>query len=143
MKGPPSKKNQVNIPQQSKNRILPFVFDFLTSMLIMTLIGEICGGNYENEHSSGTHLEGTPVGIWMLTNLLIWPISEGLFGQTLGKRLFKTKVISDNGDPISMRQAFIRFLFLVIDITPIGIIASSFLERRIGDWFAKTTVIDL
>ena len=143
METPPSKKGRVDIPPQSKNRILPFVFDFFTSMLIMTLIGEIYGGNYVDEHSSGTRLEGTPAGIWMLTNLLIWPISEGLFGQTLGKRLFKTKVISDNGAPIRMKQAFTRFLFLLIDITPIGLIASSFLDKRIGDWFAKTIVIDL
>ena len=69
-------------------------------------------------------------------------------GQSIGKRLLKIKVISLDGAQPSLGQYFIRWIFRIIDFTPLtagvgGFVAVAVTEnkQRIGDLVAGTTLI--
>lgn len=70
-----------------------------------------------------------------------------LNGQTLGKKLLKTKVVSLDGGQPTLGQYFIRWVFRIVDF-PLTAWAGGFLtvvlsenKQRIGDIVAGTTVI--
>lgn len=69
-------------------------------------------------------------------------------GQTVGKRLFKLRVIDERGLSLSLKQVVIRNLFRVLDILPstfylIGSVSCLVTKRcqRIGDIAAGTLVV--
>ena len=72
-----------------------------------------------------------------------------LEGQTLGKRLLKTKVVKIDGYQASFGDYIMRWLFRIIDInlsgSMIGLIAmiTSKKTQRLGDMVAGTAVISL
>jgi uncharacterized RDD family membrane protein YckC len=79
--------------------------------------------------------------------LLYMILSEGRFGQSLGKKLFGLKVKKENGKKIGMKEAVIRNLLRVIDVLPMYYIAGIVIlfvnkkHQRIGDLAAKTVVV--
>lgn len=81
--------------------------------------------------------------------LLYMILSEGRFGQSLGKKLFGLKVIRENGKKIGMKEAVIRNLSRVIDVLPMYYIAGIVIlfvnkkHQRIGDLAAKTVVVNV
>jgi uncharacterized RDD family membrane protein YckC len=69
-------------------------------------------------------------------------------GQSIGKRLLKIKVISLNGAQPSLGQYFIRWLFRIVDFSPLTVFVGGFLavavtdnKQRVGDLVAGTTLI--
>jgi len=75
--------------------------------------------------------------------LFYFPILEGRFGQTLGKRLCGLRVLKENGLPIGYKEAFLRRLSLYFDILPLDALFIPFnLKRqRAFDIVAKTIVV--
>ncbi|WP_445721864.1 RDD family protein [Flavobacterium sp.] len=77
-------------------------------------------------------------------------VQESIFeGQTIGKRIMKTKVIKIDGYQAGFGDYLVRWLFRLIEIIPplgiIGLLAVIFSERnqRIGDMAAGTAIISL
>jgi uncharacterized RDD family membrane protein YckC len=71
-------------------------------------------------------------------------IFEGLWeGQTPGKKVARTRVVSDNGQPVGWRQVVIRSIFRLIDNSPIGVLTIILTRRsqRLGDLAAGTLVV--
>ena len=70
-------------------------------------------------------------------------------GQSLGKKLVKTRVVSAHGMTPSTEDFFLRWVFRLIDITlslgSIGLISmlASPKNQRLGDLLAQTTVVRL
>ncbi|MCX2573466.1 RDD family protein [Pedobacter sandarakinus] len=69
-------------------------------------------------------------------------------GQTFGKKALKIKVISIDGGQPTFSQYLLRWVFRLVDFTPIGwgivaIISVAVTEKhqRVGDILAKTTLI--
>lgn len=69
-------------------------------------------------------------------------------GQSIGKRVMKIKVISLDGAQASLGQYFIRWIFRIIDFSPLTAWLGGFIcvavsekKQRIGDIVAGTTVI--
>lgn len=68
-------------------------------------------------------------------------------GQTPGKRIFKLRVIKDDGSPVGFLDAVVRNLVRVVDILPssyaIGVVAIFLSKRhkRLGDMAAGTLVV--
>lgn len=130
------------IPELAKNRyrVLAFIID----MIVFWLIGTVMAIFYGEVSESGASLNGLPALVLMLIGVFLWPISEGLFGQTLGKRFLDLKVVTNDYKSISMGQAFIRFFLGFIDyIFVMGLIIAIIDKnnQRIGDMAAKTVVI--
>lgn len=67
-------------------------------------------------------------------------------GKTVGKALFKIRVVRDNGQPIGFWEAFGRNLLRVVDVymSGIGLLVMMFnrSEKRCGDFVAGTIVIN-
>ncbi len=62
--------------------------------------------------------------------ILYFPIMEGRFGQTLGKRLLHLWVLKENGLPIGFREAFLRRLPFYFEFAPIDALFIPFTQKR-------------
>jgi hypothetical protein len=82
----------------------------------------------------------------MLPYALYSLVLEATFeGQTLGKKILKTKVVKIDGYQASFGEYLMRWIFTIIDDSIVGIIvmATSKKTQRIGDMAAGTAVITL
>ena len=75
--------------------------------------------------------------------LLYFPILEGRFGQTLGKRLFDLQVLREDGLPINYKEAFLRRISYYFDVLPVDALFIPFTSKRqrAFDIVARTVVI--
>lgn len=123
-------------------RVLAFTIDFYIFTIIGFTLGFFFGSPLENE--AGYNMSGLPALGLMLIGLFLWPISEGIWGQTIGKRILNLKVVTNEFKPIRIGQAFGRFFLGFIDyFFLIGIIIASINKenKRIGDLAANTIVV--
>jgi uncharacterized RDD family membrane protein YckC len=90
-------------------------------------------------------------GIKTLPLFLMWfmyfPMMEGLFGQSLGKKILGIRVTSNRGNEIGIGTSVIRRLLDPIDFAFGGIVGvivmkSSQQNQRIGDHVANTLVVE-
>lgn len=124
-------------------RILAFLIDFFIFFLITMVFGIFFGE--PNEDGTGFHFSGLPALVMFLVAFGLWPISEGITGQTIGKRIFNIKVVNTNYKPIGIGQAFGRFFLGIVDyMLLIGIIIALINKKnqRIGDMVANTIVVN-
>lgn len=83
------------------------------------------------------------VGVVVGTALLYFPILEGRFGQTVGKRLLGLRVLKEDGLPIGYKEAFLRRLSFYFDFLVIDALFIPFTEKkqRAFDIIARTVVV--
>mgnify|MGYP001337110802 CR=1 FL=1 len=123
-------------------RILAFLIDFFIFWLIAMVFGMFFGEPHED--GIGFHFSGLPALGMFFIAFGLWPISEGIWGQTIGKRFLDLKVVTNEFKPIGIGQAFGRFFLGFIDyIFLIGLIvaANNKQNKRIGDLAANTIVV--
>lgn len=123
-------------------RIFASIIDFIIFYFVCILLALLTDSSTESVFSF--HLEGLPAFIAFLMMLFFWPVSEGLFGQTIGKRTMDVKVVSKNKSKISFGQAFGRFFLGIFDfMILIGIIIALVNKenQRIGDLATGTFVV--
>ncbi|OGO09165.1 MAG: hypothetical protein A2Z66_08665 [Chloroflexi bacterium RBG_13_66_10] len=72
-----------------------------------------------------------------------FPILEGRFGRTPGKRLVRLWVLKENGLPIGCKEAFLRRLSYYFEIQPVDALFILFNDRRqrAFDIVARTVVV--
>ena len=122
-------------------RFLAFIIDAVIYFSIFYFVAISFG--VPNEEGGYT-VSGMPAFLLFLSSFLLWPISETLFGQTLGKRFLDIKVVGHNEENISVTQAFLRFFFGLVDymfLSGVFVAMSNDKNQRIGDLIAKTKVI--
>lgn len=75
--------------------------------------------------------------------LLYFPILEGRFGQTLGKKLFGLRVLREDGLPINYKEAFLRRISYYFEVLPVDALFIPFTARRqrAFDIVARTIVV--
>ncbi|MFK8059145.1 MAG: RDD family protein [Polaribacter sp.] len=123
-------------------RIAASLIDFFIYYLVGVVLGLFF--DTQNDGVFSYHLEGIPALISFCFFFFLWPISEGIWGQTLGKRFLDIKVVNKKNDPIDIGQAFGRFFLGIIDFfLLIGIIIAAVNKdnQRIGDAAAGTFVV--
>lgn len=128
---------------KKKTRILAFIIDFFIYCIVVMLLGYSSGLPIEG---LGFVFNGSPVLVVILVGFLLWPMSEGLWGQTIGKRILNIKVLNEYYEPIEITASLARFTIGFIDcILLIGFIVSANNKnnRRIGDIVANTIVVQL
>ena len=124
-------------------RIAAFFFDFMIYSFVSMVVGFFFGEPMKNEF--GYTISGFPALGLFLVALFLWPISEAIWGQTIGKRVFELKVLSENFKSIGTKQAFIRFYVGLADnLFFLGLFVASNNDKnqRIGDIVAKTIVVE-
>ena len=123
-------------------RIVASLIDFVIYYLSGVVLGLFF--DTQNDGVFSYHLEGFPALISFCFMFFLWPVSEGLWGQTIGKRFMDIKVVTKKNDPISLGQAFGRFFMGIIDFFLLmGIVVASINKnnQRIGDSAAGTFVV--
>ncbi|MEM7162003.1 MAG: RDD family protein [Bacteroidota bacterium] len=123
-------------------RTVAFIID--NAVIVLCIVPYILlFGEPRSDDSYGVN--GLPAFFLFVILFLYWPLLEGLYGQTLGKRILKIKVIDDSNKPVSLSQAFLRFLIGLIDYSClyVGLIVAADhpLNKRLGDIVAKTIVV--
>ncbi len=75
--------------------------------------------------------------------LLYFPLLEGRYGQTLGKRLLGLRVLKESGLPIGYKEAFLRWLPYYFHMLPVDALFIFFTAKhqRAFDIVAKTVVV--
>ena len=123
-------------------RLAATLLDFLIYYFIGIILALIFDKTTTNIFSY--NLTGVSALIAFMSMFFLWPISEGLWGQTIGKRFFDIKVVSKKNESINLGQAFIRFFLGILDFFfLVGIIVAiaSKDNQRIGDAAASTYVV--
>ena len=86
----------------------------------------------------------------VLLFVVVWfypVVCEAAWGQTLGKRVLRLRVVAANGAPIGWLASFVRNLLRVVDMLPFGYacgLVASLADpwgRRLGDMVAGTLVV--
>jgi len=132
---------------------------FLVDMIVIILFGGLAAvltislSNIVPQHPAGLmeNLIGGGIILLVLISanaciamiLVYFPLLEGRFGRTLGKRLFGLRVRSEDGLPASYGQAILRRLSFYFEILPIEALFIPFHPKR-QRWFdllAKTIVV--
>jgi uncharacterized RDD family membrane protein YckC len=75
--------------------------------------------------------------------LLYFPILEGRFGQTVGKRLLRLRVVTEQGLTIGYKESFLRRLSFYFEFLPIDALFIPFTpkKQRAMDIVARTVVL--
>ena len=90
-----------------------------------------------------------PVDIFFLTTLFsiisYHSILEWKLGYTLGKKIFKLRVVQTNNTKISLSQSLLRNILRIIDHMFIGyiLVAITKESKRLGDIVSKTKIIQI
>lgn len=90
---------------------------FLASSLVFFIVGVILIGFFSKQAQTN---------IWMFFVSLLtiyfyfaWSWTKG--GQTLGMKAWKFHIIQNNGDPITHKQVFIRFILSIVSFSAAGL----------------------
>ena len=115
-------------------RILASLIDFFIYYLTGVLLGLFF--DTQDDGVFSYNLEGVGALISFCFLFFLWPISEGIWGQTIGKRFLDLKVVTKKYEAINLGQAFGRFFLGIIDfIFLIGIVVALINKnnQRLGD----------
>ena len=126
--------------------ILPRVGAFIVDYIVSIIVGAL--GAIGLLIALGTP-DVSEAGFVILALVFIlgyFVVLEGLFGRTVGKRLFGIVVVSRDGSAITLRQSAVRNLLWVIDGLlnyVVGLIVMLIAEdrQRLGDLVAGTLVV--
>ena len=121
-------------------RFVSLVIDSLVISAVFGVLGSILGFNAMSQSSWSLGLLSFAFYIAYYTYL------EGSRGQTIGKMITRIKVVSEDGGPISMDQAFKRNILRIIDglfayLIGAVLIWRSDKQQRLGDSYARTVVV--
>lgn len=139
------------------DRILAGVIDLAVLTVGFVLMAVIFGGTYTQNStsqtnpsihtsSSGVALTGGPFLLFLALCLTYYFVSEWRYGQTVGKRLMKLRVLTLDGDRPTGSAIFLRTAGRVIDVLPVFyllgllVLGASSRRQRVGDHLAGTTV---
>ena len=96
-------------------RFLNYVIDIIVFYVLILIVAFIVGAAFASSISDGE--VGGALGFAFVTYLLVFVIFfayytflEGSKGKTLGKMITKTKVIREDGEPMTFGKAFLRTL---------------------------------
>ena len=128
---------------QKRTRVISFFIDLLIFYTVFIFMAYFTG-SFSFTNGAIINVTGFPALIVIAFGFFIWPVCEGIWGQTIGKKLMRIEVVNEQYKPISMGQAFVRFILGMVDlIFLVGLIVASNNDKnqRIGDLVANTIVV--
>ena len=123
-------KQAWSMPQKVPNkRVCAFLVDMFSLVVIEAVLALILRETF-----------------WIL-DIAYLLIRDALFeGSSIGKSLVGLRVLNAAGKPCTLTQSILRNLIFLLPLTVVVeyiVMRSSYRERRLGDFVAKTRVIDL
>lgn len=129
-------------------RVVAAVIDVAIIGILLVVIAKGIGNEEAREYSLWAETQGAPRALFFLLTFAYFFATELVWAQTLGKRVMKLRVVSENGSRAGAGPVAIRNLLRVIDWLPslyiVGIItifATGERRIRLGDMAAKTKVV--
>ena len=128
-------------------RVGGLLLDGLLVLLPLFVVAAVLFG--ESESGGGgvsVSLSGWPFVATTLLTFVYFFALEALGGQTLGKKIVGTRVVSDRGSDLTTGQVLVRTVMRVVDgfgfyvVGFIAVLASS-KNQRVGDMAASTRVV--
>ncbi|MFB9805267.1 RDD family protein [Haladaptatus pallidirubidus] len=120
------------------SRVVALILDEIIALVCALLVGGVVGGL----------LGSSALAIFLVLAILLGyhVVLEGLYGQTLGKRLLGIIVVKKNGDPCSMGASVVRNVLRIIDALfhyalALVVMLVNDDRQRIGDIAADTVVV--
>ena len=115
-------------------RIVASIIDFFViAFLSSSVIGILTLGDFTVSHFSIT--------IYLLLFFLLFLIKDSVFkNASLGKRLCGIQIIKKDGSKLTITDMIKRNIILII-LLPLEILLLVLKNNRIGDVYAKTTII--
>lgn len=114
---------------------LDVIFYYLAAFAVLFVIDRFLPGDrvlYRQDYVFG-----------IILFFLYYILQEAIYGRTLGKVITGTKVVNENGSPISFGQALVRTLCRLIPFEPFSFFGGKGHPVGWHDRIAKTRVIDL
>lgn len=104
-------------------RFLNYLIDTITFYILSAIIGVIGGIVMVSTGTTFSADSGGAVQLlflfaFLFIIILYYTVLEGSKGKTLGKLITKTKVVTEDGDPITYKQAFLRTLTRFVPFEP-------------------------
>ena len=129
--------------------IIDFLIQCAAYAVILFAAYKIFFGAGISTLSAASGLRSFAIALLILVTLAVYLgyfiISEmAMNGQSIGKKIFKLRVIQDSGRPINFFQSLLRnAIRLIIDQTGVGIVTILFSKKfkRVGDMVALTIVV--
>ena len=130
-------------------RIGALIVDGVLFAIVFVVVAIATGGGNSGHGHASVHMSGTPFLVYLLAWFAYFTICEATTGQTLGKRLLRVRVVSDDGTKVGLGQAAARNLLRLVDALPVfyivGLISIAATgegrRQRVGDLAAHTRVV--
>jgi uncharacterized RDD family membrane protein YckC len=122
--------------------LLSYAVLLVAAMAAGLVIGLTATSEYQADQSLDDFTAALPY-LWWIGALLYFTLTEGVGGATLGKRLFRVRVVTEDGEEIGLGRAFVRNLLkmFTVPIVTLLFIVLSERSQRIGDKLAGTVVL--
>jgi uncharacterized RDD family membrane protein YckC len=123
---------------------------FVVDMFITTIPFDIYFQLFKHREADGDYAVKGAVALWviLIPVFLYDVLMEYHYGQTLGKKLLRLKVIKRDGSPITLADGAKRHVFDFIELIILPFIAffcviGNNKHRRVGDLLAGTQVVNV
>ncbi len=128
-----------SLTQRYFGNAIDYLIIFFLSAIYIFLVGDV--DEYGTYRVMGFQAMVIPL-IWFI----YFPVSESIWGQTIGKKAFHLYVVDLRGELPSILQTFLRRLLDFFELMFLGfpamiVINHSHKNQRIGDMMAGTTVV--
>ena len=129
-------------------RIAGAVIDALVVLILLVIVAKTLGDEGATKRSVWAETEGSPRAVFLLLTFAYFFATELVWGQTIGKRVMKLRVVGLDGSKLGAGPAALRNLVRFIDAFPALYIVGAITlftvgkkEARLGDLAAKTKVV--
>lgn len=114
--------------------------------VVLFVVGYVIALATGSTTATGFNLQGGPAFLWFGVGVAYFVALEGLYGQTVGKRVTGIVVVTEDGDPIDVTASLVRNVLRIVDgfvFYAIGaiLVFTSDRNQRLGDRVADTVVV--
>lgn len=129
-------------------RIAAAVIDALVVLILLVVVAKTLGDEGTTKRSIWAETEGSPRAVFLLLTFAYFFVTELVWGQTVGKRVMKLRVVGMDGAKLGAGPAALRNIVRFIDAFPALYIVGAITlftvgnkSARLGDLAAKTKVV--
>ncbi len=129
-------------------RIVAALIDTAVCFVLLLLVAGLFGDAAAGDTSISAEVRGWPAVLFFLLVFGYFTETERRWGQTIGKRVLRLRVVDAAGAPPSTRAALIRNALRLVDWLPflyvvgfISMLATGRRRLRLGDLAAGTQVV--
>ena len=129
-------------------RIIAALIDAAIIFILLIVVAKTLGNDENREYSLWAETQGAPRALFFLLTFVYFFASELVWAQTVGKRVMRLRVASEDGTKADAGPILVRNLLRAVDWLPslyliggITMFATGARRARLGDMAAKTKVV--